>query len=96
MARQVKHGTLVASTKTVVTLTTKWSYVQVDNRGSGDIFFTTSGTDPAINGDDCYIVPANSTRTVANARDESICEIELISSGTPAFTVTGQSQPLAY
>lgn len=90
MARQSKHGTLVAATKATVTLDVKWREVQVDNRGaSGDIFFTTNGTDPVSNADDTFVVPPGKSLRVSNARVMQICEVELISAGTPTYSVTG-------
>lgn len=91
MARQVKHGTLSAATKATVTLDVKWKEVLVQNRGAtGDIFFTTTGVDPVVSADDTYVVPPGQSLQVRNARSNSICEVELISSGTPAYSVTGR------
>lgn len=91
MAARVVHGTLVASTKATVTLTVAWRSVQVDNRAAtGDIFFTTTGVDPTVGGADCFVVPPGKSLTVPNAGyANKTCVVELISSATPAYSVTG-------
>lgn len=106
-AKRVFHGTLVATTVDTITMSNLTASVQVDNRGSGDIFVTTDGTTPTVGGAECYVVPANSNRvfptnvrhgvgtwldydgvtTVGTAGPTSFA-VKLISSGTPAYSVT--------
>lgn len=94
---RVTSGTLVAATVSTVTFTNYYSGVRVTNRGTGDIFVRLDKTDPTVGGDDCDVVPANTSVVLYNplpvddvaAGTNPGTDVRLISSGTPAFTVAG-------
>jgi hypothetical protein len=89
---RVGHGTLVATTVDKMDFVNYYSRLRVVNRGSGDIFVSTDGaTDPTVAGAEFDVVPAN-TSVIVGVKVEpaaGTCEIRLISSGTPAYSVVG-------
>lgn len=85
-----KHATLVASTADTVAFTTDWPAVEVVNKdASAAIYFTVSGVAPTVAGDDTlYVGPGQSVIERSNVLTDPV---KLISSGTPAYAVTGVS-----
>jgi hypothetical protein len=82
---RAKHATLAASTKDTVNFSSTGGALRVRNRStSGDIYFTFDGPDPTIGGDDCYFVGPGENVVIEGA--QPIPGIELISSGTPAYS----------
>jgi hypothetical protein len=65
MAKKAIHGT-AGSTASTVTLDRHFPRIQVVNRGTTDIFFTTDGSVPAVAGDDTFVVAKASTVIVSN------------------------------
>jgi hypothetical protein len=87
---EVRHGTLVATTVTTVTLGQDWDYLEVVNRnGTAEIYFTVGGATPTVGGADCEVVPAaiGAVEVKVNAAGPTV--VKLISAGTPAYTVRG-------
>lgn len=94
MAARVAHGTLTASTVASVNLTHDWKKVEVYNRGTTAIYARGDGTNPTVGGDDCdYVGPGEIVvvPTPLTSHTADPVEVKLISSGTPAYTVTGVS-----
>lgn len=85
-----QHQTLAASTVDTVTLTADFNAVEVLNRGtSGDIYFTVDGvTVPTVGGAGTYVVQPGMSLIVDPATSANTV-VKLISSGTPAYSVTG-------
>lgn len=85
-----RHGTLVASTVTTVTLPSNVTQLEVLNRsGSAEIYFTVDGsTSPTVGGNDCYVLPASIGATIVSSQDTANTVVRLISSGTPTYSVT--------
>lgn len=81
-----KHASLSAGVKDAVNFAYSGGNLRVRNRGTaGDIYFTISGTDPVSVGDDTYFVgPGENVIIRATA---PIRAVELISAGTPAYSV---------
>lgn len=102
-ATSAVHATLVASTPDSVSLSTvaggygrKATTVTVFNRtGSDDIFFTVSSsgvqpTDPAVGGDNTYVVPAAITSVQVPVNPgvaQNAVVVKLISTGAEAYSV---------
>ena len=63
---QVSSGriTLTASTGSnnvdTVTAPAQWSHVRVIGYGQGDLFVTTDGSAPTVDGKNCWVIPAGS------------------------------------
>lgn len=99
MAIWSQHGTLVASTVTTVTFANNYPQLEVVNRGTGDIFVTTDGSTPTVAGNETWVVPSNSAALLTNLlapndpSDNTVdgATVNLISSGTPAFSVSGRA-----
>ena len=89
-AVRAAHATLVATTVDTVTLTGSYARVEVRNRSTGDIFLTLDGSTPTVAGNETLVVPANSVGSFPNVAGISApVTVKLISSGTPAYSVTG-------
>lgn len=85
-----KHATLAAATVDTVTLTKDWRAVEVKNRGTDEIYFTTTATNPTVAGDDTYVVPAGESLVLSIPPRPGLPDVvKLISSGTPGYSVTG-------
>lgn len=83
-----KHGTLTATVVATVSIGAAPDSISVINRGTVDIFATVNGTDPTVNGDDTFAVPAGGYRSIRVANDsDGTVAVKLISSGTPAYSV---------
>lgn len=98
MANRVKHVTLVAATATTVTLTGYYKSLEVINLGDTAIYARTDGTNPTVKGDECDVIPPNSSLTVGGNTDWSqgsgatrptSTSVRLISSGTPDVAISG-------
>lgn len=59
MATHITSGTTTANTVTTVTFSNWYRSIEVDNRGSVDMWVRYDGIAPTIAGDDCVFVPAN-------------------------------------
>lgn len=86
---RIKHGTLVAATVATVTLDRDYDIVEVLNRGDDEIFFRVDKTNPAVDGDDAYVVVSGQWVQVSVPGSAGSTNIRLISAGTPEYTVTG-------
>jgi hypothetical protein len=94
-APRAVHNTLTAATVDTITLSSQYNRVEILNRSaSGDIFITVDGSTPTVGGNDTYVVPATGVGTFVNpnwTNEPPISTVvKLISSGTPAYSVTGQ------
>jgi hypothetical protein len=87
-ANAIKHPTLTASTVDTVTLGSDFNRVEVLNRGASDIYFTADKSTPTVGGDDCFIALAGGGLQV-DVPTAGSTTVKLISSGAPAYTVTG-------
>lgn len=87
-AAVAKHATLTAATVDKVTLSTHLGGVEVVNRdqGTSELYVRVDGTDPTVGGDDCYVVPAASARTIV-LPDRGKCEARVICSAAVAYSV---------
>jgi hypothetical protein len=85
--RRSKHATLVANTVDTVPFSTKPKSIEVRNRdASAFIFFRTDGTAPTVNGDDTDLLGPGE-RLEVDATNIEPPQVQLISSGTPAYSV---------
>lgn len=89
------HGELEANEVTTVTISTKALRVEVLNReGTSEIFFRIDGSDPEIDGEDCFIVPAAvssvSVQTTPLNREAGAVEVRMISEDSQKFSVAGE------
>ncbi len=88
MAR-IKHGTLVANQVTHVDLPANSGTVEIMIlANAAAIFFRCDGVDPAVDGDDCEVIPAGVGAALAVDLPDPF-DIRLISEGTPKYTVKG-------
>lgn len=86
-----RHGTLVASTVTTVTLTEDVSTIIVRAHGSGSMNVTFNGTAPTVGGDDTARVDAGGALMYASSGGVTTETVKLISSGTPGYSVEAYS-----
>lgn len=89
-----KHLTLAASTVDAITFSSNPKTVEVCNRdGAAAIYFTVNGVDPTVGGDDCFVVAAAAGAALAvDAPTTTATVVKLISSGTPAYSVTAAAK----
>lgn len=89
-AARTKNGTI--SGVTTVTLDAQYAKVEVLNRDATiEIFFTTDGTAPTVDGDNCYCVQAGHIIQV-NVPTQGTTVVKMIpSTGTPKYSVTGMA-----
>jgi hypothetical protein len=84
-----KHATLVASRVDTVKFTTRPKSVEIRNfSSSAAIFYTVDGTTPTLNGDDTKQLRPNEALEVDMNNWVEPPQVQLISSGTPAYDVT--------
>ncbi len=99
-AARAVHATLTAATVDTVTLSLTHPRIEVLNRGAGDIFVTVDGSTPTVGGNDTFVVPSNGVGffpnpflaepgAVGGPQVPGKTVVNLISSGTPAYSVTG-------
>lgn len=88
MAR-IKHGTLSAATPATVTLDADYDQVEILNRDSAlEIYYRVDGTTPTVAGDDCYpVLPGQGL--LVSVPTAGATQVQLISSGTAKYSVTG-------
>jgi hypothetical protein len=83
-----KHATLTANTVDTVTFTTDAS-VEVFNRGSDYIYFTTDTTTPTVAGDNALVVPPGGALSVSGGNySDGITTVKLIAATSCAYSVT--------
>jgi hypothetical protein len=86
--RRSKHGTLSANTVDTVIFSSRPTSTEVRNLSStATIFFREDGTAPTVAGDDTYRLAPGETLQV-DAENVEPPQIQLISSGTPDYSVT--------
>jgi hypothetical protein len=85
------HGQLAANTVDVVTMNADWESIQVVNRsGTAEIYFTVDRATPTVGGPDCYVLPAClGVATPTGINFNAVTVIQLISSGTPTYSIIG-------
>ena len=85
-----KHATLVASTVDTVTLGADFAMVEIQNRDATtlEIYATVNGATPTVAGDGTLVLRPGQVRTV-DVAGTGPTTVRLISSGTPAYSVTG-------
>lgn len=88
---RVQTVTLVGAAVSTVTMNRDYEYIEVINvTGSAEVYFTVTGVNPTVGGNDCECLPA-----VANARQTvrafgtAAQAVKVISTGTPKVTVRG-------
>ncbi len=84
---QTKHVTLTANVPTTITLEANAGRIEVFNRGTDDVWFTTDDTIPAADADDVHIVSGGSAVEVDDETAGKNSVIKLISAGTPKVSV---------
>lgn len=89
-----KHLTLAASVVDSITFSGNPKTVEVCNRdGAAAIYFTVDGSVPTVGGDDCFVVAAAAGAALSvDASATAATVVKLISSGTPAYSVTGATK----
>jgi len=85
-----EHGTLVATTVSTVEITGNHENLVVVNHGTDAIYFTVDGSTPTVAGDDTFVCLGGGYAN-AEARGSGPYSVKLISAGTPAFSVLGES-----
>lgn len=85
----VQDKTLTASTVDTVTFDEPVSGVEVLTDGTAAVYFSLNGSAPVVSGQSTYKVPAASSPTsVVVCVDHGFTVVNLISSGTPTYSVT--------
>lgn len=84
-ARKVKHLIAVAGEVDTVELTHPTAFIEVINRGQGDIYCRTDGRNPILGGDDCEIIPMGASFLMPAPGHTTI--VRLISDQGGAYTV---------
>lgn len=79
----------MAATIATVDLDADYDVVEIYNRGADEVYFRVDGSAPAVGGDDSYVVPAASYLQVPVVGVAANTSAQLISSGTPPYSVTG-------
>lgn len=85
-----KHATLTAGLVDTVTFDREVQTVEILNRGASELYFTTDGSTPVVNGDNNYVVLAGSALKVSNdgTWDDRMTVVKLVSSVGIAYSVT--------
>lgn len=87
--RTSHHGTLVASTVDTVKFTTRPRAVELRNFSTTAVIYCrVDGTAPTVAGDDTYRLGSEETLQVDLIKWVEPPQVQLISSGTPAYSVT--------
>lgn len=90
----VRHGTLVASTVTPVSVPDLgFSSIEILNRDTAaEIYFlfnkTGTTTDPTVGGDDCEVVMPSSALSVD--APQGAFAVKLLSTGTPKYSIRAE------
>lgn len=84
---QTKHVTLAAGVVTDVPLETNAGRVEVFNRGTDDVWFTTDESTPVADADDVHLVTAGSAVEVSDETGGQDSVVKLLSTGTPKVSV---------
>jgi hypothetical protein len=84
----VRHGSLTAETVETVNLPVDADTVEVLNRGTDDIYFTVTGTNPSVGGNDCEIVTAGSALEV-NRKAAGHTTVKMVSESAVEYSVRG-------
>src|SRR5690242_1280724 len=83
-----KHAfTLTANTVETVTFAGNIAAAEVISDGAAACFYTVDGSTPAVNGGNCYILPAGTTSVDTRRMDGSADVLKFISTGTPTLSV---------
>ena len=93
MANFAFHGVASGTPQTIELVQTD-EVVTVINRGTAELYFTVSSsgvapTTAAVTGVDTYVVPGVNGAQVSVPIGGAKCEVSVVSSGTPAFSVVG-------
>jgi len=88
-AKSLGVKTLTAATVDTVTLTYGFKFVEVKNWGTDRISFRVDGTNPTVDGNECYIVGGGEGLNVPSLSDPDL--VKLISAGTPSYSITGSN-----
>lgn len=89
MAR-ITHVALVANSVATVVLDGYTAMITVTNRdSSGEVYFTTNGSTPAVRGDDCYLCLG--ARTVASPTIVGLVTVRLIAATAVNVSVEGET-----
>lgn len=84
-----RHGTLAATIVTTINVGSDARDIEVLNRdGAAEIFFTVDGTEPTIEGDDMYVLPAAIGSMVVQSPGAGDTVVKLRSVGTPKYSVS--------
>lgn len=87
MAR-IKHGTLTANSVATVSVAPEADEIEVVNvDGNAAIYFTTDGSTPTVEGDNCEVVPGTISVLRIGTPGDPPYTVKLISSGTPKYSV---------
>lgn len=84
---QTKHVTLTANTPATVTLETNGARIEVLNRGTDDVWFTTDKTTPTVDGDDVHICPGNWAVEVSDETSGEDSTVKLLCATTQKVSV---------
>lgn len=90
--RAVHAKTLTAATVDIVNLGGWWDRVEIANvDGAAAIYVTVDGSTPTVGGANTYVLPAAIGTLVLKVRKpiSSVAQVQLKSSGTPVYSVTG-------
>ena len=87
-----KHGvTLVANDVITVTFTDNVKTIEIISDGVAAAFYSLDKSTPAVNGANCYILPAGTVSVDVRNAASSTDTVKIISSGTPTISVQGSA-----
>ena len=81
-------GTLASGVVTTVTFNNPKYTVNIENRGTVNIYVRLDGTNPAVDTDESYLVRAGGAKTFS--LQVPVTVVKLIATGTPDFNVEGE------
>lgn len=94
-AERSVHKTLAAGTVDLVKLTGFYRQVEIINRdGAAAIYYKVEGSAPSVGGDNTGVLPAvigSAIEPIRRDKDGTL-HVQLISSGTPTYSVIGISE----
>lgn len=86
-----RHGALTANVITTIVINRTIGAVEIMNvNGLGPIFFTVNGQDPAIDGDDCELVPAGAGAALEVDAPQRPVTVKMISNAATTFCVRAE------